>query len=73
MFYVDTSALLAVLDADDPNHELARKTWKELLESGRVPACNSYVLVETYTLIQDRLGMAAVRTFHEDIFPILHV
>lgn len=69
--FVDTSALLAVMDADDAYHDSAKKVWIELLESKETLVCNNYVLVETCALIQHRLGMAAVRAFHEDVFPIL--
>lgn len=44
--YVDTSAFLAVLDADDENHEAAKKVWTDLLESREAIVCNSYVLME---------------------------
>jgi predicted nucleic acid-binding protein len=71
--YVDTSSFLAVLDADDENHETAKKIWTDLLESREGIVCNSYVLVETYALMQHRLGMAAVRAFHEDVFPVLRL
>lgn len=30
--FVDTSALYAVLDRDDANHERARQTWTQLLQ-----------------------------------------
>lgn len=35
--------------------------------------CTNYVLVETFALVQRRLGIEAVRVFQEDIVPILHV
>jgi len=31
------------------------------------------VLVEAFALLQHRLGMPAVRVFHEDVLPLLHV
>ncbi|KFD42165.1 twitching motility protein PilT [Peptococcaceae bacterium SCADC1_2_3] len=71
--YVDTSAFLAVLDADDKNHEQAKKVWKELLTSEVSLICSSYVLVETYALVQNRLGMEATRVFHEDIYHLLQI
>lgn len=71
--YIDTSALLAVMDADDVYHESAKKTWIELLESKETLVCNNYVLLEICALIQNRLGMAATRAFHEDVFPILKI
>jgi len=35
--------------------------------------CSDYILVESFALIQHRLGLAAVRVFHEDIFPLLTI
>ncbi len=32
-----------------------------------------YVLVETFTLLQSRLGLKAVREFQADVTPVLHV
>lgn len=73
MVYVDTSAFLAVMDGSDKNHLKAKTIWTELLSSGVLLLCASYVLVETYALIQRRLGMEALRVFHEDVFPLLRV
>lgn len=71
--FVDTSAFLAVLNADDSNHGLAKAIWESLLNSRTPLLTTSYVLVETYALIQHRLGMEAVRVFHEDIEPLLRI
>lgn len=71
--YIDTSALLAVMDADDSHHDSAKKAWIELLESKEILVCNNYVLLEICALIQNRLGMAAIRAFYEDVFPILKI
>ncbi|MEW6574098.1 MAG: PIN domain-containing protein [Bacillota bacterium] len=71
--YLDTSAFLAVLDADDEYHPQAKRVWEELLRAGVPLICSSYVLVETYALVQHRLGLEALKVFHEDIFPLLRV
>ncbi|HHT9124587.1 MAG TPA: type II toxin-antitoxin system VapC family toxin [Candidatus Brocadiia bacterium] len=71
--FVDTSALLAVLDADDRNHKSARETWKDLISRDELLVCTNYVLIETFALVQHRLGMSAVRTFQDDICPVLIV
>jgi uncharacterized protein len=71
--FVDTSALLAVLDGDDRNHELARSMWGNLLADEAQLTCTSYVLVETFALLQSRLGLAAVRAFQDIVVPLLHV
>jgi predicted nucleic acid-binding protein len=71
--YIDTSAFLAVLDADDSHHGRAKTVWLSLMESREVLVCNNYVLIETHALVQHRLGMAAVRAFTESVYPILTV
>lgn len=71
--YVDTSAIYAVMDADDAQHEVAKSTWVNLLESGDGLVCNSYVLLETYALVQHRLGIEAVRVLHDEILPVITV
>ncbi len=71
--FVDSSAFLAVLDADDENHPLARQVWEKILTAGAFLITTSYVLVETYAVVQRRLGMDALRTFHEDIVPLLQI
>jgi len=34
---------------------------------------NNYILVETFALLQSRLGLQAVRRFQEDVIPIIQV
>jgi predicted nucleic acid-binding protein len=71
--FVDTSALLAVLDADDDNHEAADRAWRELLAGDQELMTSSYVIVETFALVQARLGMAAVASLARDLMPVLDV
>jgi len=71
--FLDTSAFLAILDRDDRNHPKAKKTWSDLLFSENTLVRNNYALVESFALIQHRLGMDAVRTFQEDILPLVNV
>lgn len=44
--FVGTSALMAVMDADDQNHEPAGATWKDLVAGETVLVCSNYILVE---------------------------
>lgn len=69
--YVDTSAFLAVMDADDRCHAAAAAFWNEMLASGTAMVCSSYVLVETCALTQRRLGIEALRAFQENVYPLL--
>lgn len=71
--FIDTSAFLAILDADDDFHAEAKKTWGELLLSGSPLATSNYILVETCALVQHRLGLKALRVFQEDIVPLLSI
>lgn len=71
--FVDTSAFYALLDRDDANHRRAKAAWVNLLGSEQPLASSNYVLVETLALIQNRLGLAAVRGFQEDIAPLLDI
>ena len=69
--FVDTSALYAVLDADDDNHSSASEEWQRLLLNSPQLVTTNYVLVEATALMQHRLGVDAVRTFERDVCPVL--
>ena len=71
--YIDTSAFYALLDADDKNHLPAKDTWLKLLQDGELLVSNNYVLLETISLIQRRLGMEAVRDFQQNTSHLIFV
>lgn len=71
--FVDTSALIALLDADDRHHDRARRTWKRVLESGDRLISTNYVLVEAFALAQSRMGPDLARVLEESFFPFLVV
>ncbi len=73
MVFVDTSALYAVLDRDDQNHDKAARVWERLLVSPTRLLTHNYVLVETSALVQHRLGIPALRAVHERIVPMLQI
>ncbi len=73
MIYVDTSALLALVNEDDPDHNRAMQTWQRLIEEEQDLICNNYVLVESIALIQRRIGLEAVSILHNDIIPFIEV
>ena len=72
--FVDTSALYALLDADDENHSRSAETWRQIMASDEQNVVTTnYILVETFALVQSRLGVEAVREFQEDMVPVLSV
>ena len=71
--FIDTSAFFALLDRDDGNHQRAAMAWAKILHvEGRLITSN-YVIVETVALLQNRIGIEAVRSFQSDMVPALHV
>lgn len=69
--FVDTSALLAIIDADQSRHDEVARVWHELLDGERTLFTSNYVMVETFALVQRRLGVGAVREFTDELVPIL--
>jgi predicted nucleic acid-binding protein len=61
--FIDTSAFYALLDRDDANHQRAKDVWTNLLKNENTLLTSNYVLVETFALVQHRLGIEAVRGF----------
>ena len=53
--FVDTAALIAVLNRNDQFHNLADLQWKKLLHSKQNLMTTNYIMVETISLIQNRL------------------
>ncbi|NIA28792.1 MAG: PIN domain-containing protein [Actinobacteria bacterium] len=70
--FVDTSALFAVLDSEDNNHNTAKEIWLKLLANESKLLCSNYILVESFALIQRRLGIEAVSVFQNAILPVVN-
>jgi predicted nucleic acid-binding protein len=71
--FIDTSAFYAALDRDDDNHQKAQRVWNEVFSDENIIVTSNYVLVESFTLIQHRLGLDAVRGFQEDVLPLISI
>lgn len=71
--YVDTSAMLAILHADDTNHAKATETWLNVAQGDIDLVCNNYVIVEAFSLLQRRYGLEKARALQERIVPLLEI
>ena len=69
--FVDTSALLAFLDADQPRHAEVIDAWERAIAEERTLFTSNYVLVESFALVQRRLGLEALRALADILVPIL--
>lgn len=64
MIFLDTSAIYALADANDPNHARAVDLFDDALKE-RV-LVHSYVIVESVALLQNRLGLPVALQFLRD-------
>ena len=71
--FVDTSAILALLNADDEEHRTAHSHWLRWIEDGVSLETHNYVVVESYALVQKRLGMEAIRGLESALLPLCTV
>ena len=71
--FIDTSGFRAVMNKDEERHTKAATTWLDILAAAEDLLTTNYVLMETCTLVQSRLGMKALRVFQEDIVPVLRI
>ena len=69
--FVDTSALFALLDAEDSGHSLAFPAWGSGIDECADFVTTNYVLVETISLVQRRLGIDAVRILIDEMLPMI--
>jgi predicted nucleic acid-binding protein len=73
MVYVDTSGILAYLDGDDVHHKKASVAWEQVLEGEVGLMMTDFVRLESWSLIQRRLGLDAVRDFHRTLLPLMQI
>lgn len=69
MIFVDTSAFFALINPDDAMHQRSKTLWSDALEARRGLITTNYVELEASALLQNRLGLAAVRQFHRLLRP----
>jgi predicted nucleic acid-binding protein len=73
LLFVDTSAILAVMNADDEFHSSAREAWADALARNTPLVVTNYILVETVALLQARVGIEAVALLESDILPVFDI
>jgi predicted nucleic acid-binding protein len=71
--FADTSGFLALIDADDAHHKKASKAWKALGSLNAIVLTTDFVRLETCSLVQRRLGVAALLDFCDLILPVVDV
>ncbi len=66
MIFLDTSAIYALADKADCNHADACEKFDLALKAGEMFLLHNYVLVESGTLLQARLGLQSALAFLTD-------
>lgn len=69
--FIDTSALYALLDGDELRHADVVAAWQAVADNGWILFTSNYVLVETFALVQRRLGLEAVHALADVFVPLL--
>ncbi|MBC8388204.1 MAG: type II toxin-antitoxin system VapC family toxin [Actinobacteria bacterium] len=71
--FIDTSAFFAILDSGDEFHKESKDTFLRLIGDKEIFHSSNYITIETIVLVQNRLGLDAVRAFQDDIVPIINI
>jgi predicted nucleic acid-binding protein len=71
--FADTSGFLALMDKDDAHHAAAAREWRNFAEHQIALWTSDYVRLESCSLIQRRLGAAALVDFHDCILPVASI
>ena len=69
--FVDTSGFIAIAHTADEDHLAAMRVWDTLAKAQYRLITTNYVVVETVALMHHRYGLSAVRTFVENILPVV--
>ncbi len=71
--FIDTSAFLAALDKSDKFHVESKSKWGALAKAKAEIWTTDYVRLESWSLIQRRLGSEAVMVFQDDFLPLCRI
>ena len=67
--FVDTSALITLLDGDDPRHDAVAAALRSM--AGIRLVTHGYVIAETIAVARRRLGVTGVQALIDGLLPIL--
>src|SRR4051794_7864464 len=70
---VDTSALFAILDRDDPQHSRASAWFGEGRDQSERLVTHNYIALESAALVRGRLGGDAVAALFDSLLGSIHV
>ena len=73
VIFVDTSALLALVNINDEFHRRAKDQWQLLLKNKETLFSNNYVILESISLIQRRFGMDWIGTLNAEILSLIEI
>ena len=71
--FVDSSAFYSAIDGSDEFHEKSKQTFEMLFSQKQDFVTSNYVVVETLTLLQNRLGISDARNFSKYIIPLIKI
>ena len=71
--FVDTSALIPLLQAEEVNHRRASALWQALRERDEHLVTSNYVVLESFALLQRRMGLEVALRFETEFRPTLDV
>src|SRR5262245_19430565 len=66
MIFLDTSAIYAWADRNDSNHQTAIRWLQGILDLGEELLTHNYIMVESISLLQARLGVSASAKLMKD-------
>jgi predicted nucleic acid-binding protein len=64
--FIDSSAIVALVDRDDASHEAAVGAYRELIRAGYKLFTTNYVVAETFDLLRTGVGPLVARQFLRD-------
>ena len=69
--FIDTAALFSLVATADVTASIAIDTWEKITQANNELITNNYVIVESFSLVQRRLGLEFVRYLQTKILPIV--